>query len=401
MSSTTGGQQTSSKVRDDWPMFAHDARHSSASVASISGGLRTAWRYNPQPIAGNSFDIAYNAVATVNGVFVHWQQSGSGVFSGGPSVDGVSPSGQSLWSFCEHKDYDEAHWLSVYNSDVVFNDDGQGFLNINSGAQVSTPSKKWSSGYDLWGESIPDASGLYTVNTFLADGADLFIYSVDSTGAARWTQNQQKSTKYSQDADGGLLLSNNVVFYAANYSDQSPFASGIYALDAATGQQKSYLPTAPVSEMSADTSNIYLIEQGTHLVARAQSDLHVVWSVAVVSSSSAPPVLAKGLVIVATVNGIEAHNAVTGKTAWTSSVSPAYASQFSTGMSAALGSATLLVTAYDGLHLMNLANGHEIWHGTVSGAVGTVANPVIVNDPARGAIVYVTDGRGVIALVPG
>jgi len=26
---------------------------------------------------------------------------------------------------------------------------------------------------------------------------------------------------------------------------------------------------------------------------------------------------------------------------------------------------------------------------------------VIVNDPARGAVVYVTDSRGVIALIPG
>jgi len=200
------GSQNVSTVRDDWPMYGHDARHTSVSVASISGSLKVAWRYDPQPIAGDSFGSSFNSIASVSGVYVHWDQYGSGVFSGGPSYDGISISGQRLWSYCEHRDFDEGHWASVFHSNVVFEDDGQGFLDENSGAVVKTPAKKWSTGYDLWGESIPDSSGLYSANTFLADGADLFVYALDSTGAARWTQKQQKSTKYSQDQDGALVL---------------------------------------------------------------------------------------------------------------------------------------------------------------------------------------------------
>ncbi|HXN08584.1 MAG TPA: PQQ-binding-like beta-propeller repeat protein, partial [Candidatus Acidoferrales bacterium] len=278
-------------------------------------------------------------------------------------------------------------------------DDGQQFLDVNSGAVVKTPAKKWSTGYDLWGESIPDSSGLYSANTFLADGADLFVYSLDSTGAARWTQNQQKSTKYSQDGDGALVLSNGLLFYAANYSDQSPFASGIYALDATSGHQVAYRSTSPLSEMSADTANIYLVE-GAKLVARAQSDLHQVWSVSVSSPSYAAPVVVNGLVIIANGSGIEAHNASNGSTAWTASV-PAFTSSGYTSMAAATGSNTLLVASNQSLYLLQLSNGTEVWHGKVAGVVGPVYNPVIVNDPARGAVVYVTDSRGVIALVPG
>jgi outer membrane protein assembly factor BamB len=66
-------------------------------------------------------------------------------------------------------------------------------------------------------------------------------------------------------------------------------------------------------------------------------------------------------------------------------------------MFAALGSSTLLVTSFDALHLLNLSTGTEIWHGGAAGA----SNPVIVSDPALGVTVYVTDGTGVIALVPG
>ncbi|MDQ6766788.1 MAG: PQQ-binding-like beta-propeller repeat protein [Candidatus Eremiobacteraeota bacterium] len=394
------GTPNGSTVRDDWAMYAHDARHTSTSVASIGGALKVAWRYDPQPITGDNFSSSFNAIATVSGVYLHWDQFGSGVFSGGPSYDGISISGQRLWSYCEHKDFDEGHWVSVFHSNVVFEDDGQQFLDVNSGAVVKTPAKKWSTGYDLWGESIPDTSGLYSANTFLADGADLFVYSLDATGAARWTQNQQKSTKYSQDQAGGLVLSNGVLFYAANYSDPSPFASGIYALDAASGHQVAYRSTIPWSEMSADATNIYLVEQGPRLVARAQSDLHPVWSVSISTTSYAAPVIVNGLVIVASGSGIEAHNAGSGSTAWTAAVPTALSPGF-TGMAAAGGSNTLLVASGQNLYVLNLSNGTEIWHGKVAGAVGSLENPVIVNDPSRGAVVYVTDGRGVIALIPG
>ncbi|MBV8340381.1 MAG: hypothetical protein JO343_10580, partial [Candidatus Eremiobacteraeota bacterium] len=89
-----------------------------------------------------------------------------------------------------------------------------------------------------------------------------------------------------------------------------------------------------------------------------------------------------------------------GKLVWTAAVTVASGSGYSTAMAAALGSNTLLVPAWDGLHLLRLSNGSPVWHGTVAGA-GTLVDPVIVNDPARGPTVYVTDGRGVIALVPG
>lgn len=404
-SSTTppvgGGGHASTLSRDAWPMYAHDARHTSASSASLTGALHAVWRYDPQPISGDHFSMVDNAVATVSGVYMHWEQYGSTVFAGGPSFDSISPSGQSLWSYCEHKDYDEGHWTSVFNNALVFEDDGQQFLNLSTGVPIKTPAKKWSSGYDLWGESIPDTTGLYSANTFLADGADLFIYSLDAAGGARWTQNQQKSVKYAQDGDGGIVLSGSELFYAANYSDPAPFASGIYALSASSGTRMAYAAATPTSEMSADAQNIYVVENNSKLVARAQSDLHIVWSVSVSSVSAAAPVLAGGLVIVAVGTGIEAHASATGNKVWASAISAAYGSSYSTAMSAALGSGTLLVTSYDGLHLLRLADGSPVWHGAVAGAVGNVYNPVIVVDPARGPIVYVTDSRGVIELLPG
>ncbi len=398
--SGNGGSGTPTPVpsiRDDWPMYGHDARHTSASVGSIAGSLKVAWRYNPVAAPSDTFSTVYNAVGTISGVYVHWFQSGVSILSAGPSVDAVSTGGGRTWTFVELRDYDEGHWLSIFNNGVVLQDDGEPNLDTGTGKVV----KYLASSYDSWGETIPDPSGFYGANTFIADGPNLFVYSFDASNALRWKALQQTGTKYSQDANGGILLSNGVLFYAASYSDPVPHASGIYGLNSSTGTQVAYVAANPSSEMSADASNIYLVENNTSLVARTQSNLGAVWSTNIGFGSYAAPVLANGLVIVATGSGVGAYNASTGKVAWTSPVSVSYGGQYGTAMCAALGSNTLLVTGNDGLHVLNLATGAEIWHGAVAGAQGTVANPVIVNNPALGVTVYVTDSRGVIALIPG
>jgi len=377
---------------DNWVMYGHDGQHTSASDASITGGLKQAWRYNPVPLTGNTFGGLLNAIGTTAGVYVHYSQYGPTVFAGGPSVDAVSPTGALVWSYVEHRDYEEGHWLSVFGTGVVLQDDGMPLLDTSKGTLV-----KWlASSFDSWGETIPDTTGLYGTNTFLADGADLYVYSFSTSNALLWKALQQKSTKYSDDNNGGLLLSNGTLFYAANYTDPSPNPSGIYAINAASGAKIGYVATTPISEMSADAKNIYLIENAATLVARSQGTLAKVWAVSLSGASNAAPVIADGMVIVGTFNGVEAHDPGTGKTIWTSSVQPEYGGQYSTAMAAALVSNTLVVTSYNGVHLINIANGTDLWHGGPTGA----SNPIIVNDPSVGAKVYVVDGTGVIALVP-
>ncbi|MBV8170517.1 MAG: PQQ-binding-like beta-propeller repeat protein [Candidatus Eremiobacteraeota bacterium] len=307
-------------------------------------------------------------------------------------MDGLSTTGQHQWSYVEHRDYEEGHWLSVFGSGVVLQDDGEPLDNPSTGALI-----KWlANSFDSWGETIPDATGLYGANTFLADGADLYVYAYSTSNALLWKALQQKSTKYSSDGDGGLLLVNGTLYYAADYTDPSPNASGIYALNAASGAKIGYVATTPTSEMSADANNIYLIENSSTLVARSQSTLAKLWSVNLTFGSTAAPVIADGMVIVATYNSVAAFDPASGHNIWTTNVQPVYSGQYSTAMCAALVSNTLVVTSFDGVHLLNIANGADTWHGSVAGA----SNPIIVNDPAVGATVYVTDGTGVIALVP-
>jgi hypothetical protein len=67
-------------------------------------------------------------------------------------------------------------------------------------------------------------------------------------------------------------------------------------------------------------------------------------------------------------------------------------------MVAALSSRTLIITAPDGFHIVSLFTGQDLWHGTVSGISTQVGNPIIVNDPVKGATLYVNDYQGLYAL---
>jgi outer membrane protein assembly factor BamB len=146
----------------------------------------------------------------------------------------------------------------------------------------------------------------------------------------------------------------------------------------------------------------------------------VVWSATITNPGEQAPVIANGLVIVGTAQGVEAYNATTGAKSWSSAVLNGVATHWypgsqggtcgyvqiptaygaTTTIAAALGSRTLVVTANDGIHILALGTGADVWHGRPAGVPGIVSNPVIVNDPARGAIIYVEDYGKLYALAP-
>ena len=167
----------------------------------------------------------------------------------------------------------------------------------------------------------------------------------------------------------------------------------------------------PSSAISAGDGHVYLIEDGMRLVARNQSDGTVDWMATVPGASVQAPVLAGSLVVVAGASGITAYRAVGGAMAWTSTVRATAVRSINTfrggcaglvmeggpietTMAAAMGSGTLVVTdAMGGITVLGLADGAMRWHGAVSGATGTLHDPVLVGDT-----VYVLDGDGLISL---
>jgi hypothetical protein len=242
-----------------------------------------------------------------------------------------------------------------------------------------------------------------------------------------WTQNSFATCRGSASTlAGGLALNNGTIFYAPQYTVGATtttlsFASGVYAFNATTGAKLAFQATTPTGRISADANNVYLIESSNKLVARAQSDLHVVWQQPVSGPGDQAPVIANGLIIVGTSTKVQAFSASNGAIAWSSGslsgVAGAWSSTYQGGscgtiqipeasygptttLTAALGSNTLVATANDGIHILSLTDGHEIWKGTAQGATSRVGNPILVNDPTQGPILYVTDYQAVYALKP-
>jgi hypothetical protein len=407
-------------IRDDWVTYGHDVHRTSASMGSVTGPLTMAWSYVPQGTSGHALSNVISAVGTADAIFVRTSLSSGYGYGSSTGIDRVSPSGQHVWTFNQGTDADFGDWASLMGNRVIVNSDGTRFVDQTSGLSVH------SNGVDTWGEILTDSSTLYYANDVQIDGPGVYAAAYDTAFKAKWTANKFQSCRGSAAAvAGGLALNNGILFYAPAYNvgmpaTTLPFASGVFALNATTGAKQAYHASTPYSRMSADGSRVYLIENLNTLVALSQSDLHVVWSATITGAGEQAPVIANGLVIVASATDVEAYNASTGAKSWSSAaISGAAAHWYSTyqggscgnvqipvayggtaTMAAALGSRTLVVTAGDGVHILALGTGVDLWHGRIAGVTGTATNPVIVNDPVRGATVYVEDYGKLYALSP-
>jgi hypothetical protein len=407
-------------VRDDWTTYGHDVRRTSASLGSVTGPLSLSWSYVPQGTTGHALSSVVSAIGTVDGIFVRTSLAAHFGYGVSPAIDRVSPTGQHVWTYNVGSDADFGDWATLMGNRVIINSDGTRYIDQTTGLSVH------SNGVDTWGEILSDSSTLYYANDVQIDGPGVYAAAYDTAFKARWIANKFQSCRGSAAAlAGGLALNNGVLFYAPSYNvglstTVLPFASGVFAFNAATGVRQAYHASTPYSRISADDARVYLIENQHTLVALAQGDLHVLWSATIANPGEQAPVLANGLVIVGTAAGVEAYDASTGAKRWSSAPLSGVAMHWYAGMqggtcgyvqiptaygptssiAAALGSRTLVVTASDGIHILALATGANVWSGRPAGVPGIVGNPVIVNDPARGAVVYVEDYGKLYALAP-
>jgi hypothetical protein len=385
-----------------WTTYGHDSARTFASDACIDGPLTVAWSYAPTPPAMKTIIGVDHAIADANGVYLQWAAS-DGMYLGDPSADRISLQGKAVWSFDSQTDFAIAGWATLNGNTLVINDDGVYEVDVTTGKMAAT------TGVDWWGQTIAAPNGgVWYSDTDKADGPGLSVGLLDATAKTVWKQNEQ-GTMCGQglaDQTGGLALDGSTLFYAPDYSTQSstmPLPSGVYAFDPTTGAKKWTVASTPKSAVSAANGLVYLMENGA-LVARKQSDGSVAWAQSVANAGVQAPVIVNGLAIVATQSNVRSFDALTGTTAWTTKMSGANAVSFfgdsqnmcagpaligtpaPTKLAAAASNGTLVVTAADGIHLLDIATGRDKWSGTVAGATGPVHDPIIV-----GKTVYVID----------
>jgi len=401
---------------DAWSTYGHDARRSSASDGCVKGALATAWRYAPEAPSGKKVNAVFNAIAQGDAVFVTWSASND-PYLGTTAADRVDPTGARVWTFDSGTDSNLGNWPSVAWTSLVLNEDGIYYLDLATGMKTG------GNGVDDWGQTLTDGTRLYAVNDSHVDGPGIYVGAYDAMVKQLWQQNTYGTCRIDAgDVAGGIALDGGTLFYAPSYSlgqgVMLSFSSGVYAFDPADGTQKWFSAAMPTSGVSAGGGLVYLIEGGTDLVARKQGDGAIAWSAKVTGPGTQAPALAGGRVMVGTSQGVSAFDAASGKDAWSATASGAAAQAFdlmfsggcvpgsgqwsgnqfgnavaTTTLAAAAGSDTLVVTAFDGVHLYAIADGSEIWKGMPAEASGPVRNPVIV-----GGTVYVVDTGGLLAL---
>jgi hypothetical protein len=321
----------------------------------------------------------------------------------GPEVDRLTTGGQKTWSWVVPggRDTFELHWSTVALGVLLVEDDGLFVVDTGDGGDVGGGS------FDDWGQNTADGTRFYVnsdVNS--PDGPGLYIGAYDAKGNSLWTKDSYKvcgsgvsETYGSLAVDGGKVFRSGV--YSSPAGTASPIASGIASYDVATGAPGWSKPTTPASAISTSGGRLFLIEKtGTTsaLVARSTTDGSVGWSQPLTAPSVQAPVVANGLVIVATSTDVRAFHADTGAAGWTATGIMAATAVHSfqgafdncnqsqiafgtlpyTTIAAALGSNSVVVTAKDAVHVLSLADGSDTWHGTPAKATGPLRNPVIV-----------------------
>jgi hypothetical protein len=406
---------------DLWTTYGHDARRTSASNACVHTSFKELWRY-PMPVTDGAFAGApANEIADTSAVYVHMQ---AGTV---PTVDKVSAAtGTQSWRHHGGADFDNGNWLTLGLGYVMVDDDGVYQIDVQDGGLART------SGVDWWGQTAADTSRFYVVTTTHGDGPGAFVGAWDATKGLIWKANQQGACQPAVgDENGGLAVDGTVVFFAPRYEVGAmggglvadagvalTYPSGLYAFDAATGTKKWSVQSTPKSAISAGDGHVYGIEPGPALVARSETDGSVAWSAPIqgmaAAVSTSPPVLAAGLVIVATTDHVLAFDAMTGKAAWSTMVQGAgqhgydqntvdflscpqaqepMASLAPTTLAAATSSNTLVVTGSTAISVLSLSTGAVLGTYALMGAF----DPVLVADRLY-VLSYGQTGAAVVAL---
>lgn len=398
---------------DPWYTFCHDSQRTSASINGDITNLTEVWNVKGgtssyQGSAGNTIADQTNLWYS----YTDWSSTngGTGEYY---ALNKYDINGNLIWfnrrlgaNHCEN--YPPCK-MGPY---IVYNDDRIAKV-TDSGTEVRI------AGSDNFGEICPVTDTTFaTVNVLTMEASALHItyYSIEKDfippGGSTPRYPIWNSLRSLAGVTGGdynrsaLCYEGGLIFYAPRYTTSStgdPFqySSGIYAFDLPHSFDKTWVwfqATTPTGRLSAGNSRIYMVENNTTLVARNQADGTVSWSVGIsgINVDGQPPVLAGGKVIIATSIGVYAYNATTGAPVWNTAISNirvtglTYNNRF-TVMAAALTSNTLVVTADDGIRILDLSDGSiDVFYDPPS-IVNRPVNPIIV-----GNRVYVSDGNSIM-----
>ena len=370
---------------DTWPIYAHDARRSSASKGCCKAPLIPAWRWEPASVGPRKSRL-FHAVVSHDAVYA------SGIIGESPAVFALGLDAKHRWTFDSHVDITRHVWPAFVLDRVILNDDGLYILDPLNGE------KEVDRGLDAWGDVITDGKNLFAVNTWYIAGPKTYVGALEVGGAPLWKHHEYGQVREDVlDRLGGIALSGDRLFFAPNYTP-SPGA-GLYAYSTA-GKPLWSVATLPKSHVAIEGQTLYAFERheggsGDLLVARDSSSGAIRWSINAASPESSAPLVSQGLVLYRERGGdLVAVRRTDGTEAWRSALSPPAQSDvaWATSLAAAEGSGTIVAVDGKQLVVISVSAGTLEWRGAPASAA-TLHSPVIA-----GGRVYVVDGNALSVL---
>jgi outer membrane protein assembly factor BamB len=374
---------------DGWPAYAHDAARSSASLGCLDGPLVATWRFEPAAHLGRT-GHALHAVVARGSVYVS-SAYGKRPYEA-PALHALDDAtGAPVWISDSRADILHAHWPLAARGSVALDDDG---LYLADAATGKTRIR----GLDTWGMLLDDGERLYLTNTWQEDGPGLFVAALDDDGRPVWKANRRHAHRIAIPDLGGICLSGARLVHAASYLPAK--LSSLDAYDPGSGARLWSVAVVPGSAPSASGDRVFLVETekggADVLAARSTKDGSRIWATPVAGARGPAPVVARGLVVIHAADGVEARDAATGDLEWRAPIVRTMSEvRHATSLAAALGSASLVVTAGGLVHVLSLEDGSERWVGSPQPGVVDVHSPVL----AGGSLYVVAEG-GVTKMAP-
>lgn len=434
-----------------WSTWGRDEKQSFCSPDGVlSDSLTTLWRYTPASVTPSS-DKTYIS-ADSGGVYSVFVRSAS--YPG--TAEKVSHAGGRLWLNTTWSqggpEPGTVHPCLTSDGGVLILSDGIRKLSASSGSLVQSVT------YDIWGYAINDPAGskIYLNNTYTNGDTPsswgLFVgsYPIPLVTNLTWRSLYYytgRSSTYplgfntfsalSMAYNGGnLYVGIDFKQTGTTYIDGQgyltvdtnfqPHDTGIYVLDAVTGEQRNYIATQGFGPKIAVGSYLFSAEvniDNTDVLVKAYDldTLGVAWSASIGEGVVADlftinnhiqyspyPVVVGNLVLIPSATKITAYNQSTGAVVWTYTQPVPFTSDYNmtlTGyiMAAAAATNTLVVCQNDSnVRLLDLTDGSTIWTGIPTGVTGKPINPIIYEDRvylteygAAGTIIAMQSGTSV------
>ena len=365
---------------DGWTTYGHDPARTSASGGCLFGPLRPTWSFSPHWVKGTP-SHATRAVVSGDAVYV------TGGIGPTPTVWRLdTTTGAVLWTYVTMADATRDGWPTLAGPKVMLVDDGVYSIDAATG-------KGHRGELDAWGESLTDGERLFAENDQYWDGYGLYLSAFDLEARLLWRRDYDALVRFFTAPDvGGLAMDGGRMVHAAQHG--ALHSTALTAYDPVSGERAWKVAVSPVSSPSIADGRVFGVEHWRgeaidRLVARTMSDGVLLWSHELPNARGPAPLLAAGLVVVHTGEGVLAFERASGAPVWSAPLpKTAQAVQSATTMAAAAGSGTLAVLSGRAIHLLRLADGSETWTADAAPHAKRLEGPVI----AGGTLYVVADG---------